>query len=45
VLIQVIETHPPKAGGKVGTVVTADGSWLECWPEKLAGSRLGAGTR
>src|SRR5262249_49010740 len=40
-LIEVTETHPPKAGKKVGTVVAAGGAKFEVWPEKLAGIHVG----
>jgi hypothetical protein len=40
-LIEVTETHPPKFGKKVATVVAADGEKFEIWPEKLAGLQVG----
>jgi hypothetical protein len=41
-LIEITETHPPKFGKKVATVVAADGEKYEIWPEKLAGLHVGA---
>ena len=41
-LIEITETHPPKVGKKVATVVAADGEKYEIWPEKLAGLHVGA---
>jgi hypothetical protein len=40
-LIEVTETHPPKFGKKVATVIAADGEKFEIWPEKLAGLQVG----
>ena len=41
-LIEVTETHPPKFGKKVATVVAAGGEKFEIWPEKLADLKAGA---
>jgi len=41
-LIEVTETHPPKFGKKVATVVAAGGEKFEIWPEKLADLHAGA---
>ncbi len=40
-LIQVQETHPPKAGGKVAHVVAKDGQRFEIWPDRLGGIHVG----
>lgn len=42
-LIEVKETHPPKAANRSGTVVTMDGQKLDCWPPML--SRIQVGQR
>jgi biotin carboxyl carrier protein len=34
-IIEVRETHSPKAGGKVAHIVAADGTRFEIWPDKL----------
>lgn len=39
--IQVTETHPPGAGRKMGTVVTADGQRFNAYPEMLANIQIG----
>jgi hypothetical protein len=41
-LIEIAETHPPKFGKKVATVVAKGGDKFEIWPEKLAGLQVGA---
>src|SRR6478752_7098831 len=41
-IIQVSETHPPKAGKKLGTVKTATGESFGIWPDKLTGLKVGA---
>jgi len=41
VIIQVAETHPPKAGKKLGTVKTATGESFGIWPDKLASLQVG----
>src|SRR5712672_3540626 len=41
-LIEVTETHPPKFGKKVATVVATGGEKFEIWPEKLTGIQVGA---
>jgi hypothetical protein len=40
-IIQVAETHPPKAGKKLGTVKTATGESFGIWPDKLSGLQVG----
>ena len=40
-IIQVAETHPPKAGKKLGTVKTATGDSFGIWPDKLSGLQVG----
>src|SRR6476620_6069237 len=40
-IIQVAETHPPKAGKKLGTVKTVTGESFGIWPDKLAGVQVG----
>ena len=41
-IIEVAETHPPKAGKKLGTVKTAAGESYGIWPDKLSGLRVGS---
>jgi len=41
VIIQIAETHPPKAGKKLGTVKTATGESFGIWPDKLSGVQVG----
>jgi hypothetical protein len=40
-IIRVAETHPPKAGKKLGTVKTATGDSFGIWPNKLPGLQVG----
>jgi hypothetical protein len=40
-LIEVKETHPPKAANRSGTVVTLDGQKFDCWPNVLSRIRIG----
>jgi hypothetical protein len=41
-LIEIAETHPPRFGGKVATVIAKGGDKFEVWPEKLADFQVGA---
>jgi hypothetical protein len=40
-LIEVQETHPPAGARRSGTVVTTDGTRLDCWPNLMKSIQVG----
>lgn len=40
-LIEVKETHPPKAANRSGTVVAMDGQKFDCWPTTMRNIQVG----